>query len=34
MKVVSFMHKHGRIKVEPKVWSEMFFPEVHDLPGN
>lgn len=34
MKVVSFMHKHGRIGVEPKVWSDMFFPEVHDLPGN
>ena len=34
MKVVSFMHKHGRIKVEPKAWSDMFFPEVHDLPGN
>jgi NitT/TauT family transport system substrate-binding protein len=33
MKVVSFMHKQGRIKVEPKVWSDMFFPEVHDLPG-
>lgn len=34
MKVVSFMHKHGRIKIEPTAWSDMFFPEVHDLPGN
>jgi NitT/TauT family transport system substrate-binding protein len=34
MKVVSFMHKHGRIKVEPKAWSDMFFPEVHDLAGS
>ena len=34
MKVVSFMHKQGRIKVEPKAWSDMFFPEVHDLPGS
>jgi hypothetical protein len=31
---VSFMYKQGRIKVEPKVWSDMFFPEVHDLPGS
>jgi NitT/TauT family transport system substrate-binding protein len=34
MKVVSFMYKQGRIKVEPKAWSDLFFPEVHHLPGN
>ena len=34
MKVVSFMHAHGRIPVAPKAWSDMFFPEVHGLPGN
>jgi len=34
MKVVSFMHEQGRIKVAPKAWSDMFFPEVHELPGN
>jgi NitT/TauT family transport system substrate-binding protein len=34
MKVVSFMHAHGRIPVAPAVWSDMFFPEVRDLPGS
>lgn len=34
VKVVSFMHRQGRIHVEPRAWSDLFFPEVHDLPGN
>ena len=34
MKVVSFMYQQGRIKLEPKAWTDLFFPEVHDLPGN
>jgi NitT/TauT family transport system substrate-binding protein len=34
MKVTSFMYDQGRIKVKPQAWNELFFPEVHDLPGN
>jgi NitT/TauT family transport system substrate-binding protein len=33
MKVVDFMYEQGRIKVQPKSWKDLFFPEVHDLPG-
>lgn len=33
MKVVSFMYQQGRIKLQPKAWTDLFFPEVHDLPG-
>ncbi|HXZ50092.1 MAG TPA: ABC transporter substrate-binding protein [Usitatibacter sp.] len=29
-----FMHKVGIIKHEPQSWKELFFPEVHDLPGS
>jgi len=24
----------GSIKVEPTSWKDMFFPEVHELPGS
>ncbi|MEO5697577.1 MAG: ABC transporter substrate-binding protein, partial [Burkholderiaceae bacterium] len=34
MEVVAFMHRQGRIKIAPKVWTEMFFPEIRNLPGS
>jgi NitT/TauT family transport system substrate-binding protein len=33
-KVTEFIHKTGLIKVKPASWKDLFFPEVHDLPGN
>jgi len=29
-----FMHKVGIIKHDPQSWKDLFFPEVHDLPGS
>jgi len=29
-----FMHQVGTIKTRPQSWKDMFFPEVHDLPGS
>lgn len=29
-----FMHKVGTLKHEPKSWKDLFFPEVHGLPGS
>jgi NitT/TauT family transport system substrate-binding protein len=29
-----FMHKVGTLKHEPKSWKDLFFPEVHNLPGS
>ena len=34
MKIAEFMHKTGQIKIQPSSWKEMFFPEIHDLPGS
>jgi NitT/TauT family transport system substrate-binding protein len=34
MKYVDFMYKVGTIKVKPASWKEMFFPNVHNLPGS
>ncbi len=34
MKYVKFMHKIGSIKVDPESWKDLFFPEVHALPGS
>lgn len=34
MEVVGFMHKIGRLKVAPAKWTDMFFPEIHSLPGS
>ncbi len=34
MKYAEFMHAVGTIKVKPASWKELFFPEVHDLPGS
>ncbi|HEY6830583.1 MAG TPA: ABC transporter substrate-binding protein [Gemmatimonadaceae bacterium] len=30
----TFMHKVGSIKVLPRSWADMFFPEIHDLKGS
>lgn len=37
LKVVTyadFMYSIGSIKVKPRSWKDLFFPEVHDLPGS
>jgi NitT/TauT family transport system substrate-binding protein len=34
MKYAEFMHAVGSIKVKPASWKDLFFPEVHNLPGS
>ena len=34
MKTVLFMHKTGTLKSRPESWKDLFFPEVHQLPGS
>lgn len=34
MKFAEFMHSVGSIKEKPADWKELFFPEIHDLPGS
>jgi NitT/TauT family transport system substrate-binding protein len=34
VKYAQFMHDVGSIKVMPVNWKELFFPELHDLPGS
>lgn len=34
MKFAEFMHCVGTIKVKPASWKDMFFPEIHDMPGS
>jgi NitT/TauT family transport system substrate-binding protein len=34
IKYAEFMHAVGSIKVKPADWTELFFPEVHNLPGS
>jgi NitT/TauT family transport system substrate-binding protein len=34
MKYANFMAEVGSIKVRPSTWQEMFFPEIHGVPGN
>lgn len=34
MKYADFMYKIGSIKVKPESWKDLFFPEVHELPGS
>jgi len=34
MKYAEFMHAVGTIKVKPANWQDVFFPEVHRLPGS
>lgn len=29
-----FMHRIGTLKNEPKSWKDLFFPDIHDLPGS
>ena len=33
-KTAEFMHKIGAIKNKPSSWKDLFFPEVHNLPGD
>jgi NitT/TauT family transport system substrate-binding protein len=28
------MHTVGSIKAKPSTWKDLFFPEVHQLPGS
>jgi NitT/TauT family transport system substrate-binding protein len=34
VKYAEFMHAVGTIKVKPASWKDLFFPEVHTLPGS
>lgn len=34
MRFAAFLHKVGTIKELPGSWKDMFFPEIHNLPGN
>lgn len=34
MKYARFMQDVGSIKAAPKSWQDLFFPEIHDLPGS
>jgi NitT/TauT family transport system substrate-binding protein len=34
MKMVDFMHSSGVIKVKPASWKELFFPNMHNVPGS
>jgi ABC-type nitrate/sulfonate/bicarbonate transport system substrate-binding protein len=34
VKYADFMHSVGTIKVKPASWKDLFFPEVHGLPGS
>ena len=33
-KYAQFMHEIGSLKSRPNSWKDLFFPEIHDLPGN
>jgi NitT/TauT family transport system substrate-binding protein len=33
-KMVNFMHTVGTVKTKPDSWKDLFFPEVHSLPGS
>jgi NitT/TauT family transport system substrate-binding protein len=34
MKYAEFMHAVGTIKIKPASWKDLFFPDVHGLPGS
>ena len=34
LKYAEFMHSVGTIKAKPADWKELFFPEIHALPGS
>jgi NitT/TauT family transport system substrate-binding protein len=31
--MVEFMHRTGSIRVRPERWQDLFFPNMHDRPG-
>jgi NitT/TauT family transport system substrate-binding protein len=33
MKYALFMHEVGIVKAEPSSWKDLFFPELHGVPG-
>jgi len=33
-KMVDFLNAIGSAKTKPSSWKDLFFPEVHDLPGS
>jgi NitT/TauT family transport system substrate-binding protein len=33
-KYVDFMHRVGIVKTKPASWTDLFFPELHSLPGS
>jgi NitT/TauT family transport system substrate-binding protein len=34
VKYAEFMQAVGSIKIKPASWKDLFFPEVHGLPGS
>jgi NitT/TauT family transport system substrate-binding protein len=34
MTFARFMHQVGSIKASPETWKDLYFPEIHDLPGD
>jgi NitT/TauT family transport system substrate-binding protein len=34
MRYARFMHDIGTIRTRPASWTDMFFPDIHDLPGS
>lgn len=34
LQVAKFMYRIGTLKIEPQSWKELYFPEIHDLPGS
>jgi NitT/TauT family transport system substrate-binding protein len=34
VKYADFMYAVGSIKVKPDSWKDLFFPEIHGLPGS
>lgn len=34
MKWADFMYRVGRNKTQAKSWKDLFWPEIHDLPGS
>jgi NitT/TauT family transport system substrate-binding protein len=33
-RMVDFLHSIGSVKAQPQSWKDLFFPEVHGLPGS
>ena len=34
MKYAEFMQRVGMVKIKPASWKELYFPNVHNLPGS